>query len=47
MLRLLPVAGAPHIARQIGRTAAVGQASLGVCMQFCTTAGRARWTRSL
>ena len=36
-----------HKTRQNGRAAEALQASLGVCLQFSTTAGRTRWTRSL
>ena len=47
MCLALQVAGAQHKARQTGRTAGTGQASLGVCLQSDRIAGRARWTRSL
>ena len=47
VLGLHPIAGAQHKARQTGRTAGTGQASLGVCLQSDRIAGRARWTRSL
>ena len=46
-LGLIPVAGTQHKARENGRAAEGGQASLGVCLQFSASAGRARWTRSL
>ena len=44
MLGLLPFAGAQHKARQTGRAAGTGQASLGVCLRYDRIAGRARWT---
>ena len=47
VLGFLPVAGVQHKARRKSRTAVSGHASLGVCLQFSTTAGRGRWTRSL
>ena len=46
-LALSQLQATQHKAKQNGGAAEAGQASLGVCLKFDTTAGRAMWTGSL